>query len=175
MKKNAWQMPNSFLSMRKDSEQDNGHFSVSVLRKSGTVSVKTVHKEYGTIWLKGCCWGLQKADVQISALQVHCPEVVKSTSPAFRGSNGKLLGGIPPLRPHQDDGLDTDRAGKPATISDWANYSWNDFHKEFVAKFTVIISVTVNEVHCHRWVVERVHLQIQKITTKMATRTAPTV
>ena len=28
-----------------------------------------------------------------------------------RGGNGKLPGGIPPLRPHHDDGLDTDRTG----------------------------------------------------------------
>ena len=50
------------------------------------------------------------------------------------GGNGKLPGGIPILRHHHDDGLNTDRAGKPATISDWANYSWNDSHKEFGAK-----------------------------------------
>ena len=30
-----------------------------------------------------------------------------------RGGNGKLLGGIPHLRHHRDDGLDTDRTGKP--------------------------------------------------------------
>ena len=35
-----------------------------------------------------------------------------------RGGNGKLPGGIPPLRPHHDDGLDTDRTGKPAKISE---------------------------------------------------------
>ena len=64
--------------------------------------------------------------------------------------NGKFPGGIPPLRHHHDDGLDTDRARKPATISDWATYSWNDSHKEFGAKFTMIISVSVNAVHCHR-------------------------
>ena len=28
-----------------------------------------------------------------------------------RGGNGKLPGGIPPLRHHHDDGLDTDRVG----------------------------------------------------------------
>ena len=69
------------------------------------------------------------------------------------GGNGKLPGGIPPLRPHHDDGLDTDRAEKPATISDRANNSWNDSHKEFGEKITVIISVTVNAVHRHRRVV----------------------
>ena len=53
MKKNACQMPISFLFLQRDLERDNGHSSVLVLRKSGTVSVKTVHKEYGTRWLKG--------------------------------------------------------------------------------------------------------------------------
>ena len=61
MKKNASQMPNSFLCMQRDLE-------------SGTVSVKTVHKEYGTIWPKGCCWNSQKVDVQFSVLRLHCPE-----------------------------------------------------------------------------------------------------
>ena len=31
----------------------------------------------------------------------------------LHGGNGKLPGGIPPLRHHHDDGLDTDRTGKP--------------------------------------------------------------
>ena len=74
MKKNACQMPISFLCMQKDLEKDNGHLLVLVLRKSGTLSVKIVHKESGTIWRKEC-WNLQKADVQFSVLQVHCPEV----------------------------------------------------------------------------------------------------
>ena len=39
-----------------------------------------------------------------------------------RGGKSKIPGGIPPLS-----------------------------HKEFDANFTVIISVTVNAVHCHRW------------------------
>ena len=52
MKKNANPMLNSFLYMRNDLEQDNGHFSVLVLRRSGTISVKTVHKECGTILLE---------------------------------------------------------------------------------------------------------------------------
>ena len=75
MKKNAWRMPNSFLCMQRDLEKDNGHSLVLVLKRSGTVSLKTVHKEFGTIWLKGCCWNLQKAVVQSSALRAHCPEV----------------------------------------------------------------------------------------------------
>ena len=75
MKKNAWRMPISFLCMQRDLEKDNGRSLVLVLKRSGTVSVKTVHKEYGTILLKGCWWNSQKADVQFSALWAHCPEV----------------------------------------------------------------------------------------------------
>ena len=47
-KKNAWQMPNSYLCMQGDLEKNNGHLLVLVLKRSGTVSVKTVHKENGT-------------------------------------------------------------------------------------------------------------------------------
>ena len=35
-----------------------------------------------------------------------------------RGGNGKLLGGIPLMRLHHKDGLNTDRTGKSATISE---------------------------------------------------------
>ena len=49
MKKNVWQMPDSYLCMREDLEKDNGHSLVLVLRKSGTLSKKTVHKEFGII------------------------------------------------------------------------------------------------------------------------------
>ena len=35
--------------------------------------------------------------------------------PPHRGGNGNLPGGIPLLRHHHDDGLDTDRTGKLAT------------------------------------------------------------
>ena len=75
MKKNACQMPISLLYMQEDFEQDNGHLLVLVLRKSGTLSVKIVHKENGIKWRKGCCWNSHKADIQFSVLQVHCPEV----------------------------------------------------------------------------------------------------
>ena len=76
MKKNVWRMLNSFLCMQKDLQKDNGHRLVLVLKRSGTVSVKTVHKEYGTIWLKGCCWTSQKVILQFSALyKSHSPEV----------------------------------------------------------------------------------------------------
>ena len=47
MKKNAGQMPISFLYMHKDLDQDNGHFLVLVLKRSGILSVKIVHKRMG--------------------------------------------------------------------------------------------------------------------------------
>ena len=75
MNKNAWRMPNSFLCLQKDLEKDNGHLLVLVPKRSSTVSVKTVHKEYGTIRLKGCCWNSQKVIVQFSVLRALCPEV----------------------------------------------------------------------------------------------------
>ena len=43
--------------------------------KSGTLLVKTVHKESGTKLQKGCCWNLLKADVQFFGLRPHCPQV----------------------------------------------------------------------------------------------------
>ena len=75
MKKNVWQMLDSYLCMQDDLEKDNGHSLVLVLRKSGTLSVRTVHKESGTKLQKGCCWNSQRADVQFSVLRLHCPEV----------------------------------------------------------------------------------------------------
>ena len=74
--KNAWQMPNSYLFMQENLEKDNGHSLVLVLTKSGTLSVRTVHKESGTKFQKGCCWNSQTADVQFSVLRLHCPEVI---------------------------------------------------------------------------------------------------
>ena len=41
-------MLNSFLNLQEDLEQDNGHFSVLVQRKSGILSVKIVQKVNGT-------------------------------------------------------------------------------------------------------------------------------
>ena len=43
-------MLDSCLCMQEDLEKDNGHSLVLALKRSGTVSVKTVHKENGTIW-----------------------------------------------------------------------------------------------------------------------------
>ena len=53
MKKNVWQLPNSYLCTQEDLEKDNdGPLLVLVLRESGTVSVKTVQKESVTIVLR---------------------------------------------------------------------------------------------------------------------------
>ena len=38
---------------------------------------------------------------------------------------------------HRDDGLDTDRTGQPAKISESSIHLWNESHNEFGAKFTV--------------------------------------
>ena len=53
MKKNVWQMLDSYLCVQEDLEKDNGHSLVLVLKRNGTLSVKIVHKENGTIWWKG--------------------------------------------------------------------------------------------------------------------------
>ena len=47
---NANQVLNSFLSMRRDLEQDNGHSLDLDQKRNGILSVKTVHKENGTEW-----------------------------------------------------------------------------------------------------------------------------
>ena len=52
--KNAKQMLKSFLLMQRNSEHDNGHSSDLDQRKSGTLSVKTVHKENETSLRKRC-------------------------------------------------------------------------------------------------------------------------
>ena len=85
MKKNVWQMLDSYLCMQEDLEKDNGHSLVLVLRKKCTLSKRTVHKESGTISRKGCCWNSLRADVQI----------FRATTPLSRGQlkskgHGKL-------------------------------------------------------------------------------------
>ena len=42
--------------------------------RSGTLSVKTVHKEKGTELKRKWCWDLQKVDTQSSEPRVHCAE-----------------------------------------------------------------------------------------------------
>ena len=53
------------------------------------------------------------------------------------GGNGKLPGGIPIMRPHHKDGLNTDRTVKPEKISESSFYLWHELLKEFGAQFTV--------------------------------------
>ena len=89
--KNVWQMPNSFFYVQKDLEHDNGHLLVLVLQRSGTLSVKTIHKEYGTMLLEGCCWNSQKVIVQFSALRAHCPEVNSKTKDMEKKTVDTLL------------------------------------------------------------------------------------
>ena len=71
--------------------------------------------------------------------------IVRKVPP--HGGNGKLPCGIPIMRPHHRW---TDERGKPVIISESSIYLWHKSHKESGAQFTVIISVTVNAVHCHR-------------------------
>ena len=47
------------------------------------------------------------------------------------GGKSKIPGGIPHLRHHHDDGLDTDRTTK---ISESSTYLWHESHNEFGAK-----------------------------------------
>ena len=75
MKKNVWQMLDSYLCMQEDLEKDNGHSLVLVLRKSGTLSVRTVHKEYGTIMAERMLLEFAESD---------CP-IFRATSPLSRG------------------------------------------------------------------------------------------
>ena len=75
MNKNVWQTLDSYLCMQENLVKNNGHSLVLVLRKSGTLSKRTVHKKSGTILRKRCWWNSPKADVQFSVLRLHCPEV----------------------------------------------------------------------------------------------------
>ena len=75
MKKNVWQMLKSSPYLQRSLVLDNGRLFVQVLRRNGTVWKKTVLKESGTISRKRCCWNSQKADVQFSVQQLHCPGV----------------------------------------------------------------------------------------------------
>ena len=75
MKKNVWQMLESYLCMQEDLEKDNGHSLVLVLRKSGTLSKKTVHKESGT--------KLQKR--MLSEFAESGCQIFRATTPLSRG------------------------------------------------------------------------------------------
>ena len=51
-----------------------------------------------------------------------------------RGGNGKIPGGIPIMRPHHKDGLNTDQTEKLAKINEPSIYLWHESHNEFGAK-----------------------------------------
>ena len=71
LKKNASQVLNSFLTMQRDLEQDNGHSLDLDQRKSGTLLMKKIHKENGTELQSGWCWHWQKAHTQYSDPRVY--------------------------------------------------------------------------------------------------------
>ena len=48
---------------------------VQVLRRNGILWKRTVLKEFEITSRKRCCWNSQKADVQFSVQQLHCPGV----------------------------------------------------------------------------------------------------
>ena len=74
-RKNASQMLNSFLSLQRDSEQDNGHSSGLDQRKSGILSVKTVNKVNGT----------KIAEKMMLTFAESRHPVFRATSPLSRG------------------------------------------------------------------------------------------
>ena len=43
--------------------------------RNGILWKRIVHKEFGITSRKKCCWNSQKADVQFSVQQLHCPGV----------------------------------------------------------------------------------------------------
>ena len=66
------------------------------------------------------------------------------------GGNGTLPGGIPIMRLHHKDGLNTESNGETCAISEPTIHLWHESQTEFGAQFIVIVSVTVNAVYCHR-------------------------
>ena len=75
MKKNAWQMPESSKYLREDLVLDNGHSLVQVLKRSGILRKRVVHKELGIISRTKCCWNSQKTDILSSVQRLFCPGV----------------------------------------------------------------------------------------------------
>ena len=74
MKKNVWQMPKSSPYLQRSLVLFNGHLLDQVLKRSGILQ-RIAHKEFGITSRKRCCWNSQKADVQFSVQQLHCPGV----------------------------------------------------------------------------------------------------
>ena len=51
---------------------------VQVLKRSGILWERIVHKEFGIRLRTKCCWNSQKADVQVSVQRLHCPGVKRT-------------------------------------------------------------------------------------------------
>ena len=73
IKKNIWQMPESSKYLQRNLVLDNGHLLVQVLKRSGILGKRLVHKELGIISRRKCCWNSQKADILFSVQRLHCP------------------------------------------------------------------------------------------------------
>ena len=78
-------MPESSPYLQRDLVLDNGHLLVQVLKRSGILWKRIVHKEFGIISRTKRCWNSQKAGVQFSVQQLHCPGVISKTK-----GHGKL-------------------------------------------------------------------------------------
>ena len=74
-KMNVWQMPESSECLRENLVLDNVHLKVQVLKRSGLLRKRIVHKELGIISRKKCCWNSQKADILLFVQRLHYPEV----------------------------------------------------------------------------------------------------
>ena len=84
-KMNVWQVPKSSPYLQRNLVLDNGHLLVQVLKRSGILWKKIVHKAFGITSRTKCCWNSQKAD---------CP-IFRATTPLSRRSlkskgHGKL-------------------------------------------------------------------------------------
>ena len=58
---------------------DNGHLLVQVLRKSGLLWKRMVHKEFGITSRRKCCRNSKKAGVQFSVQLLHCPGAISKS------------------------------------------------------------------------------------------------
>ena len=68
-------MPESSKYLQRNFVLDNGHSLVQVLKRSGILRKKIVHKELGFISRTKCYWISQKADILFSVQRLHCPGV----------------------------------------------------------------------------------------------------
>ena len=75
MKKNVWQIRKSSPYLQRSLVLDSGHLLVQVPKRSGILP-RIVHKEFGITSRTRCCWNSQRADVQFSVQQLHCPGVI---------------------------------------------------------------------------------------------------